>query len=324
MNQKTLKITYGAMIVALFGVLLLINRHTGGMFHGILMFLLPIPMVAYGARYGWRAGLAAWAASLFISILVSTPTTAINAACQSFVGMVLGTCIYHKKDMTKTLFLVMLLCTIAELFNAVILAAISGQTLSMYVAEMQLAMNESMEMMTKMMGSNPQTEQQMALMKSMMSDDFVARMLLISTALTGAMQGFIVYEISLLILRRLHIAVPKPKPIAEYTPPFWTAYLGIFAFGLYNYSFVKPFEDEIVQSIAQVAGIVGTLYLMFFGVIAISLLIQVYITRAKAVVVILSFLAFFMMPQINTILGIFYISGQLHTFLLNKLNGTNI
>ena len=60
MNQKTLKITYGAMIVALFGVLLLINRQTGGMFNGILMFLLPIPMVAYGARYGWRAGLAAW------------------------------------------------------------------------------------------------------------------------------------------------------------------------------------------------------------------------------------------------------------------------
>ena len=85
---------------------------------------------------------------------------------------------------------------------------------------------------------------------------------------------------------------------------------------------MKPFENEIVQSLAQVAGIVGTLYLMFFGVIAISLLIQVYITRAKAVVVILSFLAFFMMPQINTILGIFYISGQLHTFLLNKLNGT--
>ncbi len=322
MNQKTLKITYGAMIVALFGVLLLINRQTGGMFEGIMMFLLPIPMVAYAARYGWKTSIAAWCAAVFISIFVSTPTAVVYAACEAFVGMVLGTCIYHKKDMTKTMLLVMLLCVIAELFNAVIVAAISGQSLALYVAEMQEGMNQSMELMSKYMGSNPQMEQQLALMQSMMSDAFIARILLVSMAFTGAMQGFIIYEVSLLILRRLHIAVPKPKPIAFYRPPFWTAYLGVATFMLYNYTFAKPFENEIVQSIAQVVGIVGVLYLMCFGVIAMSLVVQAFITRNKVVVGLFSFLSIFMMPQIDMLLGIFYISGQFHDFLLKKIYGS--
>lgn len=319
MDKKTLKITYGAMIVALFGVLLLINRQTGGMFQGILMYILPIPMVAYGARYGWKASIAAWAAATFISIFVSTPTTIIYAACEAFLGMVLGTCIYHKKDMTKSLLLMMLLCVISELFNAVILTAISGQSLSMYVGEMQEAMNESMEMMRKYMGGDPRMETQITLMKSMMSDAFIARILLVSMAVGGAIQGFIIYEVSLLILRRLHIAVPRPKPVALYTPPSWTAYLGIASFMLYNYSFAKPFENEIVQSVAQVTGIVGVMYLMCFGVIAVTLLVQAYMTKVKLVVGIIGFLSIFMMPQLVIILGIFYVAGQLHRFLLRKL-----
>lgn len=319
MNEKTLKITYGAMIVALFAVILLINRQTGGMFQGMLLFILPIPMVAYSARYGWKASIATWAAMTFISIFVSTPTAIIYAGCEAFVGMVLGTCIYHKKDMTKTLLLIMLLCVISELANTVIVAAIAGQSLSMYVQEMQEAMNQSMELMSKYMGSDPRMEQQMTLMRSMMSDAFVARILLMSMALTGAFQGFIIYEVSLLILRRLHIAVPKPKPVALYTPPFWTAYLATAAFFLYNYSFVKPFENEMVQGIAQMAGIVGVMYLMCFGVIAVSLLVRIYISRAKIVVVLISFLSIFMMSQVVLILGIFYVAGQFHRFLLNKL-----
>ncbi|SFG16229.1 DUF2232 domain-containing protein [Oribacterium sp. WCC10] len=319
MNKKTLKITYGAMIVALFAVLLLINRQTGGMLQGILMYILPIPMVAYAARYGWKASIAAWAASAFISIFVSTPTTIIYAGCEAFVGMVLGTCIYHKKDMTRSLLLIMLLCVISELVNLVIVAAISGQSMSLYVAEMQAGMNESMELMSKYMGNNPNSAAQIELMKSMMSDSFILRILLVSMAFAGAMQGFLIYEVSLLILRRLHIAVPKPKPIALYTPPSWTAYLGVLAFILYNYTFAKPFENEVAQSIAQVIGIVGFLYLLCFGVIAMSLLVQIYVTRAKILVGLISVLSLFMIPQVVLFLGAFYVAGQFHRFLLRKL-----
>ena len=41
MNTKTQELTYGAMIVAIFGVLLLINRQTGGFLEGVFMFIFP-------------------------------------------------------------------------------------------------------------------------------------------------------------------------------------------------------------------------------------------------------------------------------------------
>ena len=51
MNTKTQELTFGAMIVAVFGVLLLLNRQTGGMFEGFFMFIFPIPMVAFSAGH---------------------------------------------------------------------------------------------------------------------------------------------------------------------------------------------------------------------------------------------------------------------------------
>ena len=52
MDSKTLKITTGAMIVAIFAILLLLNRQTAGFFEELFVYLLPIPMVAYSAKYG--------------------------------------------------------------------------------------------------------------------------------------------------------------------------------------------------------------------------------------------------------------------------------
>ena len=56
MNIKTRKLTFGAMVVAIFGVLLLLNRQSGGLFSDLFLFILPIPMTAYAALYGGKSG----------------------------------------------------------------------------------------------------------------------------------------------------------------------------------------------------------------------------------------------------------------------------
>ena len=140
MNQKTQKITFGAMITALFTILLLIDRQTGSMFQGALIFILPIPMVAYGARYGLCSSFAVWIASTLMAVFFSLPTTLIYSSCMAFIGMILGSRIHDKKDMTRTLLLVMLLSIIAELVNVLLLAVISGTTLDQDVLEMQTIM----------------------------------------------------------------------------------------------------------------------------------------------------------------------------------------
>ena len=121
-----------------------------------------------------------------------------------------------------------------------------------------------------------------------------------------------------MILRRLHVAVPQPKPIIEYYPPRWLGVLSILAFFAYNYTFAKPLENAILQSLLQIIGIVGYIILMCFGAIAISLLIRLFLTRAKLVNGLLTALSIFVMPQILLILGIFYISGSLHDYIARR------
>lgn len=308
------------MITALFTILLLIDRQTGSMFQGALIFILPIPMVAYGARYGLCSSFAVWIASTLMAVFFSLPTTLIYSSCMAFIGMILGSRIHDKKDMTRTLLLVMLLSIIAELVNVLLLAVISGTTLDQDVLEMQTIMTEALNSAQKFTGAGAtaQSAAQMDVFRQMLTPDFLKRILIISVAFTGAVQGFIIYELSLLILRRLHVAVPQPKPIIEYYPPRWLGVLSILAFFAYNYTFAKPLENAILQSLLQIIGIVGYIILMCFGAIAISLLIRLFLTRAKLVNGLLTALSIFVMPQILLIFGIFYISGSLHDYIARR------
>ena len=40
-NSKTQSITYGAMIIAIFGMLLLLNRQTGSFFEEVFLYIFP-------------------------------------------------------------------------------------------------------------------------------------------------------------------------------------------------------------------------------------------------------------------------------------------
>lgn len=322
LNQKTQKITFGAMITALFTILLLIDRQTGSMFQGIMIFVLPIPMVAYGARFGLRSSLAVWAASTLMALFFSLPTTLVYASAMAFIGMTLGSRIYSRKDMTRTLLLVMLLSILVELVNTFFLAAIAGTSIDQSVQEMQTMMTQALDMAEKYAGAGAQNAASMDLLQQMMTPDFLKRILLVSVAFSGAVQGFIIYELSLLILRRLHVAVPQPKPIVEYYPPKALGFLALLAFFGYNYTFAKPMENALMQSLLQIVGIVGYIILMCFGAIAISLLIRIFLTRAKLLNGVLTAMSLFMLPQLLLILGIFYISGSLHDYIARRLGST--
>ena len=126
MNTKTQELTYGAMIVAIFGVLLLVNRQTGGFFEGFFMFVFPIPMVAFSARYGWKDSLPVFVCTVLIAFLFGTFTAIFYAISMSFIGMVYGSCIKAEKDMNRTLLLVLFLSAAAELICSVALASLSG------------------------------------------------------------------------------------------------------------------------------------------------------------------------------------------------------
>ena len=139
-NFKTQEITFGAMIAAIFGMLLLLNRQTGGMLEEVFLFAFPIPMVAYSAKYGWKKSLPVFAVTVLIAILCGTFSGFFYAASESFIGMVYGAMLNQKKDPGKTLFLVMVLSALANILSSVVLASLFGINLQTEMKEMQKMM----------------------------------------------------------------------------------------------------------------------------------------------------------------------------------------
>ena len=270
MNTKTQELTYGAMIVAIFGVLLLINRQTGGFLEGIFMFIFPIPMVAFSAKYGWKDSKA-------------------------------------ERDMNRTLVLVVALSAVAELLCSVALASLFGIDINQDIMAMQEGMNQAFEQA----GIDTAT--------GILSYDYLRRMYVISMGFMGAMQGLIVYYLSLVILRKLRYPIKKPQPLTQYYPSKISGFIAAFLVFVYIYSFAKPFANPTVQDIAQSAGICGVIYLIFFGYIALLMVCRVYLRLPRAVGFILSLLITFTISYIPIVAGYIYISGNLHYAIDDRL-----
>ena len=307
MNTKTQELTYGAMIVAIFGVLLLINRQTGGFLEGIFMFIFPIPMVAFSAKYGWKDSLPVFVCTVLLSFLFGTFTAIFYVIAESFIGMVYGSCIKAERDMNRTLVLVVALSAVAELLCSVALASLFGIDINQDIMAMQEGMNQAFEQA----GMDTAT--------GILSYDYLRRMYVISMGFMGAMQGLIVYYLSLVILRKLRYPIKKPQPLTQYYPSRISGFIAAFLVFVYIYSFAKPFANPTVQDIAQSAGICGVIYLIFFGYIALLMVCRVYLRLPRAVGFILSLLITFTISYIPIVAGYIYISGNLHYAIDDRL-----
>lgn len=296
------------MIVAIFGVLLLINRQTGGFFEGIFMFIFPIPMVAFSAKYGFKDSLAVFVCTVLIAFLFGTFTAIFYAVSESFIGMVYGSCIYAKKDMNRTLVLVIVLSAAAELLATVALASVSGIDLNADI----MAMQESMNSVFEQAGMTNVTE--------MLSYDYLRRMYIISTGFLGAMQGIVVYYLSLQILRKLRYPIQKPMPLTQYYPSKISGFIAFALTFVYSYTIAKPFTNETAQNILQSAGICGVIYLIFFGYIALLMICSVYLHLPRILGMIISLFLTMSISYIPILVGYLYISGSLHKAMEDRMS----
>ena len=297
MNENTQKLTFGALLVAIFGVLLLLNRQTGGMLEETFIFLFPIPMVAFSARYGWKDSLPVFVCTVLISIVCGIFTSAFYAITQSFIGAVYGSCLHAKRDSNKTMLLVMGLSAVSNLLSSIVLASLFGINLQEDMKMMQDMMRQGIEKAGVKM-----TAQQMQSIELLLQTDTLLRIFIVSMIFMGVVQGFIVCQLSLLILRRLRFQIQKPAPITSYYPPRWTGYIALLVFVLYSSTLAMPAmsgRKEIIR--------------------AILLLLRAYGPGSRILNILIALMGFFVLPQIFMILGCVYISTGFHDWVVGRL-----
>ncbi|SKB74202.1 Uncharacterized conserved protein YybS, DUF2232 family [Lachnospiraceae bacterium] len=321
MNVKTQKITFGAMIVAIFAIMLLLNRQTGDMLQSIFFFVYPIPMVAFSAKYGLRDSLAVFICTLICTIFFGTVLTAFYAVTQALVGIVYGTCLYHKKDPAKTILLVMVLCAVFSLASLWVDAAISGIQISQTATELKNIFESSLnKAMEQTVASGNYDEASLAQMKEgmakILSMDFLTRIVFISMALTGVFQGIVIYILSTAILVRLRFPIQKAKPITSFYPPEWSGILALALNYFMQYAFAKPFSNTLLQSTIETLGFCSSIYLWTFGVMAAAMFLHRKAHWNKMMAILLpSVLLLTILQGVALILGCAYISLGLHRWL---------
>lgn len=300
MNKKTVKITTGAAIIAIFAILLLVNRQTGMMFEEIFMYFFPIPMIAFSAQYGWKSSIPVLVSMAFFAFFFGTFTTIFYATSEAMIGLVFGDMIYRKADMTKTLLVVMGMSSAVNVLNTIVLASLFGINLKDEIAEIQAILDSVI------------SQSGMVLPDGILTDNYVMQMLVVSMIVLGLAQGFVIYELSLLILRRLRFQFPKPRSIYSLFPPKWTGLVGMVAYYLYTYTLAKPLSNEVLQTVIQASGMFADLYLVTFGFIGISFFLKGHLRVPAVLKVIICVLIFFTVPLLVLVAGVLYIMTDYH------------
>ena len=90
MNKQTRKITEGAMMCAIVGLVLFINRQLGNMLEYFMYWVLTFPILVYTAKYGVHNALVPSVSMLLLSFMISSPTTIFYLFSCIVVGLVYG------------------------------------------------------------------------------------------------------------------------------------------------------------------------------------------------------------------------------------------
>lgn len=302
-NSQALKITTGAMFLAIFAILLLVNRQTGGFFEEFFIYLLPIPMVAYASIYNWKSALTVFAGMCAFAFFFGTFTSAFYAITAALIGLVLGTCLYYKVDLTLTMCVVMVMSAVFNVLSSITLASLFGYDIQQELVQMQKMMDDIMARAGSAAANQSASQ--------LITPAFLLRMMIVSMVILGLVQGFVVYRLSLILLRRLRFQVPQARSLYEIYPPRWTGPAALAAVLVGSSAMARTDIPLFWQSAGQMVWICGYIYLVLFGVIGISLLLRVRL-GLKGLSVIISMILFLVMGQLLMFVGLAYISMNFH------------
>lgn len=250
------------MMAAIMGAVMLIDRQTAGLVQAYFLFLYPLPMVFYSAKYGWRDSWMVFAAVVILGAVLSTPASVILTAGEAFLGMLYGSGIRDGIETRKLLLWTILVSVVVNIVTTLIFSEFFGYDLMSEAAEIENMLNATASGMA------------MEIPSSLNLTDLVLAILTASVVLTGILYALILHFASRILLKRFHISMPPSTPIASYMPPKWSGYAAIAAAACFYYAVMNPMGSDVLKMAMEGIGMCGVFYLIFYGLLAIVIFIQ--------------------------------------------------
>lgn len=184
-RTKTQEIVFGAMMLALYTMFMLIDRYTGGWLYTCLYYFLPLPFIVYGIKYGLGMFGVITIASVILGFIFGLAETAFFGVTAILVSYIIVSSIQKNWSGLSTMLLVMMVTVLSQVLSVTVFAALFGYDM---MAEIELLV----DMLAK---------------KGVIIDAMRVRVLMpFSLVLLGCLEAFLFTTLSDLVLLRLKMA----------------------------------------------------------------------------------------------------------------------
>lgn len=308
MSNQVRKITEGAMMIALFGIMLVIDRQFAGVLAYYLMFIMPLPIIIYCAKYGMKDGIVVGVAIMLVSLMLASPQSIFLTIVACVVGVTYGTLVFRKTNNGILLIITMMACIIAEVLMGITFASFFGMDLNTTINETSVMVNSILDTISG--------TQNAASMLSFELDGLIRVIAIMSVVITGVMEGIIVHILANFILTRLKYDINPIKQFIDWNVPKWLGYLLFFSMILMVVS-PRIIINEAFLNVILVCGIVSTVVLFMFGFLATILCgVVKYRKKYTGLLILVTIILFYIVVPVLCVIGFIYISTDMKQQLL--------
>ena len=308
--KDTKKITQGAMLIAIAGALMLIDRMTQYLFSTFIVLAIPVVIIVYCCMHTMKDGAVFSCALLIVSIMLGLSDPAFTYIIYVPIGVVVGLIYANgvKKHWNKKVLMLisMIVYIIGEVLSACVIFPIMGISISTQINEIEEMMNSIMSMAQTGMfpvGINVST--------------IIVISFFLAIILLGVMEGLILHILSVFILQRLKIAEIYNGSILKVSTNKALAY--ICCVPIFATFFINRINNEYYTYTVIALAAVATIILAFYGYIFVILYSRIVLQKNVSIFIVLLTILFLpLMTLIFAILGFLYCSGPLYSLLLEK------
>lgn len=304
--NKTKKLTQGAMMIAIVGALILLDRLLANWFDMIIVLIAPVVIIMYSTMYTVKDGIFVSLGVLFVTFLFGST----DFIYLIFIPVGIITAIFYSLaiskngDRRKALLVCMVTYIIGEVLATFVIYPLLGIPLIEQISEMK-------EMMSQM------NYTQLFDAVGFSIDKIIAISIVISTILTGAMEGLLIHLLSVFLLKRFKIKNLGVINIWEIKPNKILCYISFVS--MFSLFLDKRIENETLYYAILIITMLGAVVLIYYGYIFLVLYGRIVAKKNIAPLVVL--LCFFFAPTIliMILLGFLYGTGPLRNYLEGKI-----
>ena len=247
MNKRRVNsITYGALISALLGAFLLLNRQLAGMFDVYMLWIIPIPVIVYCLKFDVRQGFVMGIAMVLLTFIVATPMTLFYVASSIAAGLIYAHGMNKGYSSMQLIISVIMVSLFMLVVTTVVFSSFFGYSLADDIEFTRQSTEAIIKSMAAVMGDsvleNP-------LIKLMLSHNFLLYIIMLSSVLTSVLEGILVHLLAILILKRLKMPMPPIRPLSEIRAPL---VIRVFVAAVFMLSILNMFQVPFFAKYSQI------------------------------------------------------------------------